>query len=484
MLDYKRHSNRELIRFFQSRLTELSPETSRKYARVISDLDIFLTGHHLQLSDISETLVTDWAYDLLRGGLAISTVVSHLNILNSLYNYAAKNDMAVATEAPRVVVRKLEKQLLKLPPLLKEETFSECISLLREALKRTALATERVSSGEGEAGEEGVCEDVLLFSVLNGAMPMKDVIMLKKSGAEGASEASRRIVTQNSDPRRAFVFNLRQSFNTPKQLMVRVSEVLRRRYGRFLSSGSSERSLKSGSAKGNEAFDADRLARAVWIACAVRGGATYSEAVTLIGASPRSEAWIKTVNSLLTHEMPRWYAMHMRKGVSYTDLLKEIGESVRPVPELFYPSETIRKRVGGKIVISDKPFISSTLFFRTFPDRILPMFSRIGDKAWCYRISREAGAPYAVISGADMRRFQAVIGVFTPDTEVLPIGQLTPRPGEPVMVIKAGYGNRQGEIEEVIGEGSGSMIFRVKLSTDQGYEWRLDLSPQQIQLLS
>lgn len=420
-------------------------------------------------------MIVDWVFDLLRGGLAMSTVVRHLNVLNSLINSAAKRGFTVATDVPRVAARKIEKHLIQLPLLLKEEDFSECIAMLRRALKRTAvssgavLAAER-GRGESPVRESEICEDVLLYSILNGALPMKEVVMLKKDGAEGCSEASRGIVAQNSAPRRAFVFNLRQSFNTQRQLLAKVSDILKPRYGKFISS--------------DFEFDSDELSRSVWVACAVRAGALYSEARNLVALTPRSEVWIKTVNSLLTHDMPRWYAMHLRKGVSYADLLKEIGENVRPVPEIFYPSETIRKRVGGKIVMTDKPFISSTLFFRTFPDRILPMFSQIGDKAWCYRVSRESGAPYAVISGADMRRFQAVIGVFTPDTEVHPIGQLIPRPGEPVMVIKAGYGNRQGEIEDVIGAGSGSMIFRVKLSTDQGYEWRLDLTPQQIQLIS
>ena len=110
------------------------------------------------------------------------------------------------------------------------------------------------------------------------------------------------------------------------------------------------------------------------------------------------------------------------------------------------------------------------------------MFSKIGDKAWCYRVTRESGSPYAVISPIDMRRFQMVIGVFTSDMEIHPLGTLVPRPGEQVMVVKAGYGNRQGEVEEVIEPtDGGSMIFRVKLSTDQGYEWRLDLDARQLQ---
>ena len=49
------------------------------------------------------------------------------------------------------------------------------------------------------------------------------------------------------------------------------------------------------------------------------------------------------------------------------------------------------------------------------------------------------------------------------------------------MVIKAGYNNRRGEVEDVINTESGSVIFRVKLSTDQGYEWRIDLDERQIE---
>ena len=80
----KRHTNREFFNFFRSRLSDLSAETASKYSRTISDLDCFLTGHRLSLSDLSPAMVADWATELFRQGLAVNTVVRHLNILSAL----------------------------------------------------------------------------------------------------------------------------------------------------------------------------------------------------------------------------------------------------------------------------------------------------------------------------------------------------------------------------------------------------------------
>ena len=63
------------------------------------------------------------------------------------------------------------------------------------------------------------------------------------------------------------------------------------------------------------------------------------------------------------------------------------------------------------------------------------------------------------------------------------MGELTPMPGESVIVVTAGYGNREGKVEDVINKDSGTAIFRVKLFTDQGYEWRMDVDARQIELI-
>lgn len=581
MGDTKPHSNREILRNFQSRLLTLRTETAYKYRNTISEIDLFITGHRLQLSDLNLVMVCDFTVELLRRGLALNTVIRHLNIFNSLVKWTAGNGMMAASNAPREMVRILtdssassdsktasniraasdKAKLLNgrttdikktccdfngiLPPLMREQEFDGLLRNLRKDLR-------------GSGGYD-VFTDVLLFSLLNGAMPIRDVAMLRKEEIGNFNEASRFVAERNRSNDRKYVFDLKQSYQTPKQVYKSVEKELKERYGKFAVMPSQTASGKKATKVSGDGFDADMLSRSIWVAMAIKSGATASEALacqtdpapyalpkfcdsiylpslvrlnkskdsqsltsvdsleatesnTAVNSAASASAmnvsvkyemgkvsssdgkvlsdcnvnkalWARSVVTMLTSDLPRWYAMHLRKGVSYDELRKEIAEGIHPAPELFYPSETIKKRIGSRTVIDDKPFITSTVFFKTYPEKILPMFSRIGDKAWCYRVTRGAGSPYAVISSTDMSRFQSVIGIFTPDIEIHPLGELTPKPGESVIIIKAGYNNRQGEVEEVINTEGGSAIFRIKLSTDQGYEWRVDLDPHQIERL-
>ena len=477
----KRHTNREFFDFFRSRLSDLSAETASKYSRTISDLDCFLTGHRLSLSDISPAMVTDWATELFRQGLAVNTVVRHLNILSALIKSAAKKDLLTPDDSPRQLAKFLGDKKIQhsksniqnspASPVENNSTFniqnSKLILVLRDILKKQS--------------DFDVYEDLLLFSLVNGALPVEEVAMIKKGDTDKYNnEVSRLIITRNQSPRREYVFDLRQSYATPRQIRSAIAEGLKLLWEKI-----------------DIPADADPhdAVRSLWAACAIQSGATASEALgRLQGPAPYSlpefcipaddipdiRLWDNAVHSMIAHELPVWYAMHLRKGVDFDDLRKEIADRVRPIPELFYPSETVKRRVGNRTVIEEHPFISRTAFFKSRQENILPMFALIGDKAWCYRVTNTPGAPYAAISTRDMQRFQAAIGVFTPDIEIHPLGELTPHPGESVIIIKAGFENREGEVEEVISDGS-TTLFRIKLSTDQGYEWRMDLDARQIQ---
>ena len=461
----KRHTNREFFDFFRSRLSGLSAETASKYSRTISDLDCFLTGHRLSLSDISPAMVADWATELFRQGLAVNTVVRHLNILSALIKSAAKKDLLTPDDSPRQLAKFLgDKKIQHSKSKIQHSTF---ILVLREILKKQS--------------DFDVYEDLLLFSLVNGALPLEEAAMIKKDDtAQYNNEVSRLIIARNQSSRREYVFDLRQSYATPRQIRSAIAEGLKPLLAEI------------GIPANADPHDA---VRSLWAACAMNGGATASEALgRLQGPAPYSlpefcmpakdtgdaHLWDNAVHSMIAHELPVWYAMHLRKGVDFDDLRKEIADCVRPIPELFYPSETVKRRVGNKTVFEEHPFISRTAFFKSRQENILPMFALIGDKAWCYRVTNTPGAPYAAISSRDMRRFQAAIGVFTPDIEIHPLGELTPRPGESVIIIKAGFENREGEVEEVISDGA-TTLFRIKLSTDQGYEWRMDLDARQIQ---
>lgn len=464
----KRHSNREYFEFFQSRLKDLGAESALKYRRTLADLDSFLAAYQLSLSDLSEIMVYDWATELLRRGLAKSTVIRHLNILSSLVKAAAKKGLMSPDNAPRVVAKILSASTAELPPLMREHDFISCLGVITNILRNTT--------------DSDVCEDMLMISLLNGAMPLEKIAFLKKSDIPDFNEISQAVLNRNASPARNYIFDLKQSYSTPRQIFSIVSRKLKTVFGRYSDTND---------------FDPDSMIRSLWAACAIRNGATASEALSCIGgdapysipafckpannATDNKPLWIRAVNSALTQDMPKWYAMRLRKGVKFDELRSEIAEKMRPAPEFFYPCETFTRQIGARKVIEDHPFISQTAFFKSYPERVLPMFNLIGDKAWCYRVHNAPGAPYAVIPQNEMRRFQSAIGVFTPDIEVHSLGELTPRPGESVIVIMAGYGNREGQIEEVINQEGGSAIFRVKLSTDQGYEWRMNVDARQIE---
>ena len=551
----KQHTNREFFDFFRSRLSDLSAETASKYSRTISDLDCFLTGHRLSLSDLSPVIVADWATELFRQGLAVNTVARHLNILSALIKSASKKEMLPPDESPRQLAKLLSESqhssgslvskhpgspVSKTPQFSGQKKFSGSLveknsgslvskhpgSLVSKHPGSLVSETPQISGQKKFSGslvskhpgslvskipgslvskhpgslvvknttfipvlreilkkqsDFDVYEDLLLFSLVNGALPVEEVAMIKKGDAAiYNNEVSRLIIARNQSPRREYVFDLRQSYATPRQIRSAIAE-----------------GLKPLLAKIGIPADADpdEAVRSLWAACAIQSGATASEALgRLQGPAPYSlpefcipandipdiRLWDNAVHSMIAHELPVWYAMHLRKGVDFDDLRKKIADCVRPVPELFYPSETVRRRVGNKTVFEEHPFISRTAFFKSRQENILPMFALIGDKAWCYRVTNTPGAPYAAISSRDMQRFQAAIGVFTPDIEIHPLGELTPRPGESVIIIKAGFDNREGEVEEVISDGA-TTLFRIKLSTDQGYEWRMDLDARQIQ---
>lgn len=469
----KTNSTDELFRFFQLRLPGLRSESATKYRHTISDLECFMAGHRLSHLDLSDTIIEDWTADLLRRGLAKSTVVRHLNILNSLLKPASERHLTASTDAPRRLARLLAGQTGPQPALMTDAGLDSVLTTLRKALKETA--------------HHDTVTDMLLLSLLNGALSIREITVLRKTDLERFDDISRRILERNIAPTRSYIFDLRQSYRTPAQVYTHIGETLSAQFPKASSSTP----------------DPDMLAASVWAACAMRSGATASQTLRHLHVSapysipsfctpgpnePDTEAelkarWDSAVATLLTRDIPQWYAMHIRRGVSYEDLHKEIAENVRPVPELFYPCETIRRKIGNATIFEDRPFISQTAFFRCDPENILPMFRIIGDKAWCYRLSNTPDSPYAAISRRDMQRFQSAVGIFSSDTELQSIGQLTPRPGETVIVIKAGYANRRGKVEEIINPDSPTAIIRVLLSTDSGYEWRIDLDPRQIEPL-
>lgn len=469
MFDNKGYSNRQFLEFFRSRLSGPKSESSMRYRKTLSELESFLIGHRLQFADLSETMMADWTTELLGRGLAVSTVKRHLNSLNGMVKDAVKGGMMQPNDSARTISKSLS-ELKSLPILLNSSTFETILSILRNAMK------------EQDDNKYNVFIDMVLFSILNGALPLDKVSRLRKEDIKEYDGEGLAILMRNMSARRDYIFDLRQSMLTARQLKASVaSGVLSAFKLQFDNSG----------------FEPDEFVRSMWAACAIRSGLSASEALGHVGGTASysipgfcrpapvtddsRKAALFAVNAVVGSEMPKWYVMQMRRGVVYDELRKDICDKIRPCPLLYYPCETIMRQRGNKKTVEERPFIDRIVFFRCIPDNVLPMFRVIGDKAWCYRVMGVPGTPYAVIPQRDMERFQRAVGVFTSEVEIHPLNELTPKPGESVILIKAGFGNRTATVEDIIKNDCGSAIFRVKLDTDNGYEFRIDVDARQLE---
>ena len=277
------------------------------------------------------------------------------------------------------------------------------------------------------------------------------------------------------------MFDLRQSYRTPRQIIRAVAEELEKKFGVYI---------------GSEDFDLDELIRSLWVAMAVHCGATASEALACIGCSAKytapdfispkwvdensKENWCEVIEILLDQVAPNWYAMQMRRGVSFDELQKEIVANICPVPTLFYPCEMIARNIHNRRVLSEQPFITQTVFFKMSPDGVLPMFSKIGDKAWCYRMFNSPNAPYAVIPKHEMQQFQSAIGKFTPDMEIHPIGRIAIKPDDKVVLLMSDFYNQEAKVAKVVSDEDETTVYRVVFRDKSGFEWSVNADTRQL----
>lgn len=473
MADTQDYTNESILDFFKSGIQTQSAETQSAYGRVIKAMGAFLSGHDLHLADISETMVVDWVVELLRSGLSPKNVKKYVDILGSLLNSGMKAGILPPNEA----VKKAKLRFTDTPEDIDQEWVDTFTNRFLNLMRVRAEVLKTDSNPDAP-----IWRDVILFSLLNGAMNIADVARLTKDGYHGGSEEALAVVGRNASPtRRKYIFDLRQSSMTPKQL----EELVAKKTLELLRDKVSPRLTDTRSA-----------ILSMWVELAMRGGATASMALgchpsftsvclpAFAGKSAVEESLkaeiIKSVASEVISNPLRWYAMRLRSRVTVEDIEKSITETALPwkPAETFYPMEAITKASGKKRQTVRQPYICDVLFFKSRVTDILPLFRHIGDKAWCYRVTNAPGAPYAAIPQADMTRFQIAIGEFAPGTEVHPLGTIELSPGDEVVVLGGLLAGKTGIFDrKVTDRKSGRILYRVILQQvgkdgkAEGYEW-------------
>lgn len=205
----------------------------------------------------------------------------------------------------------------------------------------------------------------------------------------------------------------------------------------------------------------------------------FSETAT-IDDECRQKVMAAVERSLYGEDL-QWFAMRLRPGVKYDDLIGRFGmlNGEVKMPELFYPCAEIAKKIGRKVIWEGKPVIRDVVFFKTRKSEIYPLFTKLYDLAWCYR---RPGAPgnYAPIPDKAMENFKKAIGILSSDFELAPAGGFDFKPGDEVVVLTEKFIEERGRIlkKPSIDE-DGNKIFRVTL-LDRNSHWDIGVDARLI----
>lgn len=468
--DHKEYSISGIVAFFSSLLNGEGQEAPSTSERALQSFVSYCTGKNFPEQSDFFTITADWIVGLQLGGVALGTVTRYVKGLSGYYTKAVKEGLAPPTEAFKSIMDKLKQHGEEMwTGSVTRQDFDAFLALTRQ----TGLRPR----------EENMAEDLVLFSLINGQMPLYDVAMLKVDDMRALDRDSLDIVNRYREPARKYVFPLRQSMLTRRQLNDAVNRLVTDRL--------QKRNIRCFSS-------ANETLKSYWGYAALRSGVSPHVLVSILGIPPgglsvlslfpegqcdevnRSETNASVAGVFLSNPL-KWYAMRLRTRVSFADLklrFAQLKDEI-PTPEIFYPYEEISRRTGKKLVVEQKPVIGNIVFFRARVTDILPLFYRIGDLAWCYKYTNEQGSAYAAIPQASFVQFQQAIGRFTRDYEVAPIGELTPQVNDRVVVIGGPFQGINAVIQN-IDTSKENIIYRLHFIGDNGIDYRLSVDSRMV----
>lgn len=475
LIDIKAISIQTLSEFFRSKISRISEASAKNYRIAFESLRNYIALQYPLAEELTPNQIQDWCATMLLQGITVKTLSHYIDCLQSIL----KTNVSSEDEMPLTVALKRVKEQL---PSYNEFSPSAVSNLDFKRLLNVTKTADR------QKGKVAVLADLLLISLANGAMPLDEAAMLKRSDIESLSPECYRIADRQSEPRRKYIFPLDQSLKTPNQLKRHLNDTMTD----FLRT----RSLPV--VKGL----ADESIKTLWAYVALQCGASPSETISALGCRPAglpalrlcdlhnetvahaALALNETVAAVLTENPERWFAMRMRPGVKIDDIHNRIASYNSEIisPEIFYPVEEIAKKSGNKITYVQKPVVGDIAFFRCRTTEVTPLFNRISDLAWCYKTGSGPDSTYAVIPTYEMRALQLALGQFTSGSRIAPIGAIPVQPGDRVVILGGMFEGRTGHVVRANpSSGSdGAIIYRVMFPDANGFEWRVDIDSRLI----
>lgn len=471
MSDYQKDYINQLLDKFRMNLSDKSKKSLSSYNKAISNLEHFSTIHHDEFAFPSQEFLADWFLHMRAQGLSFKTATYYFDIIAALF----RDIEALSHENYNELFKSFKREINSLYKNKDNISFA----FNAGTLKSFRNILRNISNFKDT---DSIVADMILYSLLNLGINLRDIAIIKTSDVSISDLETEALVKRQSSPRRRYLFNLNQSKLTEKQLSIfvdrTVSDFLRVRNIPVIKS-------------------ADNTIRLLWAYVAMSLGISGSEILAVLGSAPdgiaelnmcsplgmaskRIESIGKTVISSLVENPLRWYAVRLRPRVDFHELTTRVSrlESEIKRPEFFYPYDEIAKKTGKKLVFDRQPVIKDIVFLKMRVTEIFPLFSQIGDIAWCYTTSgKPGGGDYAAIPQKSFTRFQETIGHFTPEYEVAPIGGFEPSERETVIILNGPLANYEFEVEKP--KDTDNVIFQLNMIGDNGFQWRTSAKKHQ-----
>ncbi|MDE7069270.1 MAG: phage integrase SAM-like domain-containing protein [Alistipes sp.] len=462
--------------FFRTRIEEVRNERSAgSLKQAYSAFVRFLGGRTIGFADFTEELLLEWGAWLLAGSYTRKTSAYYIKHLSALYGKAIEEGLAEECGG----FGRVRRRILDLPDIM---FVNEVDPKLDDKLRR--LVRNRCCL----RGEHRLAADLVLFAVLNGGLAFDCLANFRKDGYAGGNPLLADIVASYSRPRCKYLFPLKQSQRSGRQLRSRIRSL-------FADALESVGILMPNIS--------DDVALDMWCMTALKCDFAPSSILGCAGRRPVLNPVFalvapaaapgrtcgrmrEAVCRVLTENPEQWFAMQLRPHVGYDRLQARMRHLGIVVPEIYYPCEEIAGKIGRKLVYEKRPVIPGLLFFRSRISEVAPLFRSIGDLAWCYR--EGADRLYAVIPEKQMEEYRAAIDGFTSDMEIRPAGTFVLEEGDRVEVIGGNFAGKVGTFGRQVVSQKGMVpqrvVYRLMLPDRNGIEWVVDASPALVKKIS
>lgn len=436
-----------LVDFLRRAADAGASESTRNARRQAVGSFLRLCGDRLAESgEVAEPLLLEWVIRMTADGYSLKTAVYYLKVLSAAFTEAVASGIAAPTDAFGSLRARLKQ--------LSAQAAAEPVNL--SSLKRM------VETLSADVHENSLIENIALYAILAGGLSSLQIVRLRKDSLTSQAGILDDIQLKYTRARAKMLFPLRQAARSAgaiaRELDLRLGSMLAR-------------------------FGLQGGADSLWAAAALAEGISPATILGVLGHAPASmplyglvepeeltaearQVVVDLVADALTDNPYRWFAMQLRPGSDFDQIMALAG--LEP-DNVYYPSREVTRRIGRRRVVSNRPFLPGTVFFRTRLSEVAPLFRTIGSLAWPYRLTPSPASPYAVISPQEMRAFQYAVGVLPSETDV----PADLRPGDMVEFIGGDFAGLTARLQSIA-----PTVYRLLLPALNGIPWQIDADPR------